>query len=437
MVTGINSEYYNNFYNKYNSYNNTAAQTPYLINNTGIYPTQPAPQQNGQVNKYDANDGKISFGKKIGNLLKGAAKFFTGMVCDENGNFSLGQCLKTVAMGAGIAAATLLIPGAGAVISLGFLGLGGLHVAKGAYHAATATTDAEAEEAWQNIGSGVVETGLAYVGAKKTGAFKKAGKAIDSVKTSFTDLKEAYQSGGFDGLKAEAGLQKAKVVNFGKNIKDQTVTNWKKALVDKDARYKNVEDAYKERMKDADPTKKAKLQSELDAYKQGYETVKTETDFSKASEALQELKENMQTAQEAARKPGATDAQKAAYKEAKIKYNAARTTLDTRVNAGEFRHELADGKLDPVVEKTLNDNVTAAKTQLDAAKKAYDGTDSSKTVLKEAQKAYDQALAEQKANIGQTERTFRAKAAISDGFRYPNAQFLTLVGAGRGYNEVA
>ena len=41
------------------------------------------------------DDGHIGFWKAAGHILKGVGKFFTGLVTDENGNFSLGKSLKT------------------------------------------------------------------------------------------------------------------------------------------------------------------------------------------------------------------------------------------------------------------------------------------------------------------------------------------------------
>ena len=437
MVSGINTGYYNNYYNNGDIFNNKN-QVPYIYDNENVLPFE----QNilyGQTatnDNKDSNDGKISFGSKISNLLKGAAGFFTGMVCDENGDFSIGQCLKTVAVGAGIAAATLLIPGAGAAISLGFLGLGGIHLTKGIYNAATATTDAEAEEAWQNIGSSAVETGLAYFGTKKTGAFKKAQESYEAIKTGCSDLKNSYKIGGIDGLKSEVITQKNKIVDFGKDIKAQTEANWEK-LADKNSHYNNVEKAYNEKIKNANPDKKAALTKELETYKQGFETVCKEKDFTKAYKALEGLKKEMNTAKEAAKKPEATEAQKAIYKEAKTRYEAAKTTFDIRKNAGEFSHKTADGKLNKAFEQKLNKKVQKAKAELETAKKEYDGTEIKGTNVKKAQKAYEQALAEQKANIETPNYKYRVRTAVLDGIRYPDTQFLALIGAGRGYNEVA
>ena len=82
----------------------------------GVIGLKPSKAQNGiepkgviPVDKYAADDGKISFGSKAKNFIKGIGKFFTGMFTDETGKFSLGRTLKTAAIAVGIGAASLLV----------------------------------------------------------------------------------------------------------------------------------------------------------------------------------------------------------------------------------------------------------------------------------------------------------------------------------------
>ena len=122
------------------------------------------------------DDGKISWKSKIKNFGKGIGNFFKGMVCDENGKFSWKRTLTTVGVAAGAVALTVATGGAATpfLIAAGAT-MGAVQVGKGAYKAATAKTDAEAERAWQDIGCGTTAVVTSIAGAK--GALKSAGVA--------------------------------------------------------------------------------------------------------------------------------------------------------------------------------------------------------------------------------------------------------------------
>lgn len=124
------------------------------------------------------DDGSISAGNALKNIVKGVGNFFKGIFCDENGDFSLKNTLKTVLIGAGIAAACILAPEiviAGTafstmgVISAGFMGLSAYHIGSAVAEAHEAKTDEEAEQAFQNIGTGMTEGALAFLGYKSAG----------------------------------------------------------------------------------------------------------------------------------------------------------------------------------------------------------------------------------------------------------------------------
>lgn len=128
----------------------------------------PSVAQDGQ------DDGKISWKSKLKNFGKGIGNFFKGMVCDENGKFSLKRTATTLAVGAAAVGLTVATGGAAAPYLVGAgIAMGVFETGKGAYKAYTATTDAEAEQAWQSIGSGVTGIGLSVAGAK--GAMKASG----------------------------------------------------------------------------------------------------------------------------------------------------------------------------------------------------------------------------------------------------------------------
>ncbi len=186
------------------------------------------------------DDGKIGFWEGLKSVGKGALKFVTGMFTDKEGNFSIGQTLKTVAIGAGIAAVCVLtagtavpaiIAGAGVAASAGGL-------VKSGYQAATAETDADKRAALEGVGTSGVALGLSVVGAK--GAMKSYN-ATNGITKNYSGIKgtaqaawdstmlgfkkgtsavktgwNAYKSGGFSNVKTVA-VDGAK--SFGSTVK--------------------------------------------------------------------------------------------------------------------------------------------------------------------------------------------------------------------------
>lgn len=389
--------------------------------------------------KEDKSDGKIGFWKAAGNTLKGVKDFFWGMVSDENGDFDWGQCLKTATIGAIIGAATLLVPGAGTVLALGFLGMGAYHTVSAGIDIYNAKTDAEDERAWQNLGSGLTETLLAFIGCKKTNAFSKAGKALETVKDSGVSLKNAYQNGGVDALRSEAGLQFSEARNsFKTNVIDQTATNWKN-LTKADSRFATAEKSYNERIKNAKGAEKTKLTNEYNAYKNGYEQIKNANDYDSAATALDILKKNMESARKAANKIGATNTAKANYRNAQARYNAAKTTMDTRIRAGEFKITNKNGTVSKKTIAKLDRDINTAKDNLKIKRDAYNAAKNATTEAEyaQAQAEYANAIRHKKAIIGNEGYTFKSRAAVIDGTKTPGYKWLTVTAAGRGYNQAA
>ena len=144
------------------------------------------------------DDGKISFGKKCKNFVKGVGNFFKGMVCDENGKFSWKRTLTTVAVAAGAVALTVATGGAATpfLVAAGAT-MATVQTGKGIYKAATAKTDAEAEAAWQEIGSGTTALVGSVAGAK--GALKAAGAPIpkgNAITSSLRATKDCFKIAG-------------------------------------------------------------------------------------------------------------------------------------------------------------------------------------------------------------------------------------------------
>ena len=182
------------------------------------------------------NDGKISFGSKIKNLGKGVVNFFKGMVCDENGKFSLKRTLTTVGIAAGATVLTIATGGAAApfLVAAGAT-LGAVEIGKGAYKAVTANTDAEAEAAWQNIGSGTTAVVGSVIGAKS--ALKSAKVDVSAYKGIRGAIKATGQTFKYAYDSAKAGIEYVKingltnsVVSATKSMSANLKTGWKSAF---------------------------------------------------------------------------------------------------------------------------------------------------------------------------------------------------------------
>ena len=165
-ITGVNYNYalpYNN-----PVYHGSTAQTPTEVTTT---------TQTGSADILDISaenerctdgkdDGKIGFFSAAWNAIKGVGKTVAGaikgMFTNKEGKFSLGKTL----LSAGLIAASIACPAVGvALCAVGGV-MGAVQIGKGIYGAATAKSDAEAKEAWQNIGGGAFTVGLSVAGAR-------------------------------------------------------------------------------------------------------------------------------------------------------------------------------------------------------------------------------------------------------------------------------
>ena len=189
------------------------------------------------------DDGKISAGQKFKNFCKGVGNFFKGMVCDEEGKFSWKRTLTTVGIAAGAIALTVATGGAAAPFLIaGGVAMGAVEVGKGAYKAATAKTDAEAEAAWQSIGSGVTGIGLSVAGAK--GGLKAAKVDVSGMKGIRGAVKATGESFKYAGKNIKNGYEyvKANGVTESAKAAGQTMkTNWESAMASKNAHANTVE----------------------------------------------------------------------------------------------------------------------------------------------------------------------------------------------------
>ena len=215
MTAGIYNTNYNDYYNQYNLQNTGIQNDNQNVSFTSNQDTELAQELAKKKKKIEKDDGSIGFGKAALNFAKGVGKFFTGMFTDEKGNFSIGQTLKTAAIAVGVGAVTVLTAGTAvpAMIAAAGIGVSAIGMGKSIYDIATADTDAEAEAAWQSLGSNTTAGALAVAGAKAVakgsaanpsefdgiGGYAKATKQVlqdsgKAVSESFNGFKTAYKA---------------------------------------------------------------------------------------------------------------------------------------------------------------------------------------------------------------------------------------------------
>lgn len=172
--------------------NNTA-----LVNTTNPVKGDSFASSNTKDGKFDysIDDGKISLGSKLKNFCKGLISPITNMFKSPK-NF-----LMSVGMIAAGAALIAVTGGAATPILIAAgVTMGAVQLGTGAYKAATAKTDTEAEAAWQGMGAGTTSIGLSVLGAKK---------ALKAAKIDTT---------GMNSLQATVKCFKASPGQFGKSV---------------------------------------------------------------------------------------------------------------------------------------------------------------------------------------------------------------------------
>lgn len=199
------------------------------------------------------DDGKIGFWSKAGNLIQGVWNGAKNIV-----KGAIEHPFKTLAM---IGACCIPVVGPAIAIGMGVYGAyqGVKTIANGVAAANSAKTDAQAKDAWENIGTGTFTTAASVV-AVKGGAHMLKGQlsggstTVNALKTAKADgasigklAETAIKEGGAETLsnvkavgnyakdKAKAGLEKAKEV--GSSIKNngvkQTAQTYAKAGLEK------------------------------------------------------------------------------------------------------------------------------------------------------------------------------------------------------------
>lgn len=250
MTAGIYNTNYNDYYNQYNLQNTGIQNDNQNVSFTSNQDTELAQELAKKKKKIEKDDGSIGFGKAALNFAKGVGKFFTGMFTDEKGNFSIGQTLKTAAIAVGVGAVTVLTAGTAvpAMIAAAGIGVSAIGMGKSIYDIATADTDAEAEAAWQSLGSNTTAGTLAVAGAKAVakgsaanpsefdgiGGYAKATKQVfqdsgKAVSESFNGFKTAYKGAG-EGITTKLGALKEEGIAQKNSFTGKVTENYNKAV---------------------------------------------------------------------------------------------------------------------------------------------------------------------------------------------------------------
>ena len=380
------------------------------------------------------DEKKIS---RFGSFIKGVGNFFKGMVCDENGKFSIGQTLKTIGIGAAIAAASILIPGAGTVIAYGALAIAAKHGVEAGINLYNAESEEEINNAWENVGSAATEGVFAYAGAKAAGAkpihdIRTAGsKGIKAVSKYSKKMYNEYKLDGFKGVASKLGEDattlKDATVAKARNIKNETVDNFNNL----NNATKNTEKAnarYDEKISKTKGKEKTNLKAQKKSYNEGVDAVKTGNDYETVYKTVQGLKEDMNAARAEASKPNASKAKQQAYQEAKAKYDGAKQVFDDRVNSGEFKaNKRTQNSNSKKVEKASKELETAREN---LRKNPDDAT--AKKEYEEASKKYELAKGKKIASEGGHKYSTNTVRLTKEIFKH---KLLTVTLAGRGKQD--
>lgn len=304
MTAGIYNTNYNDYYNQYNLQNTGIQNDNQNVSFTSNQDTELAQELAKKKKKIEKDDGSIGFGKAALNFAKGVGKFFTGMFTDEKGNFSIGQTLKTAAIAVGVGAVTVLTAGTAvpAMIAAAGIGVSAIGMGKSIYDIATADTDAEAEAAWQSLGSNTTAGALAVAGAKAVakgsaanpsefdgiGGYAKATKQVfqdsgKAVSESFNGFKTAYKGAG-EGITTKLGALKEEGIAQKNSFTGKVTENYNKAVYGTKGKIKNeaskldkeIADKTTQRNKISDKTSNEykKLDNEINTLTQKRDAIK-------------------------------------------------------------------------------------------------------------------------------------------------------------------
>lgn len=284
------------------------------------------------------DDGKIGLFSAIGNMFQGAAKGIIngvkGMFTNKDGKFSILKTLGTVALGAtciAFPAAGLVLCGIGAVA-------GGVKLGTGVYKVFNAKTDAEAKDAWEQVGDGGLTLAGSIIGAKASyGAMKSSSTAglqgLDDA--AATEAIAQGKTSAMSQLESDASVTQ-KLAALGKDAVSSTKNNFNNIK----AGVTQIRTAHKENKAQIDELENtiAKQQNVLDEAKKANnaDDIKAAEDGLKnAQEALKQYKaENTALGKAGQKLKNLKDTQKQ-YKTAKKDYKEAKNILKEATEQGD------------------------------------------------------------------------------------------------------
>lgn len=216
MTLGIDhSNLANSYYwDKVRKFNNANLANPYNLAQTSASPVvsyDVYESSKGNTCTDGKDDGKVGLFSAIGNTVEGAGKTIVNMA-----KGAISHPFKTAAM-----IGACCIPVVGPVIAGGLatygLYKGATTVMNGVSVALNATSDAEAKDAWENIGEGTLTAGVSAVGLKASaGALKSQ---VTGGSTTVNALKNAKANGAKAGDLAKTAVEqgiKETTSNIGK-----------------------------------------------------------------------------------------------------------------------------------------------------------------------------------------------------------------------------
>lgn len=231
-------------YNQYQRYNNNiGVQNGQYVTYSNATQSDAFVSNTGETCTDGKDDGKIGFFSAIGNAIKGIGKTIgngiKGMFTGKDGKFSLGKTLLSI----GTAALCIAVPAVGVAACVVGGAMGAVQVGKGIYNAATATTDAEAKMAWQDVGGGAFTVAASVVGAKagmkavgKTSTATNGLASLDDTATMGAKIK-AFGNDMVSSTKNQVGNLKTSATAYAKQAK----SNFKEFK----STYKEVKAEYK------------------------------------------------------------------------------------------------------------------------------------------------------------------------------------------------
>lgn len=378
----------------------TVATNPVTTSNTVAEDTYVSSKQSTETCTDGKDDGKIGFWSAVGNTVKGVGKTLVngvkGMFTNKDGKFSLGKTLASV----GTAALCIAFPAVGLVACAVGGVMGAVQVGKGIYNAATADTDAEAKQAWQDIGGGAFTVATSAVGAKASLGAVKASSTANVAKTGSALDEATTMSQKAVALVKDMG---SSTVNRGRTIGQTASAFVKQGKLTK--ANKKVEGLEKKIANAADDADTTKLQKKLESAKEAKAKAQEAYDTSNGKTNVEkiELKVSEKTEKVKAKLSEKADVKKA--QKAKKNVDNAEKKLNGLDETDKNYQKYAD-KFDDAAEKYYETDVNARNKALEieksnAAKKAKYSKENISDTLKEmpssirdslsnkAQKAWD------------------------------------------------